>query len=1200
MSFKIDELFYELDARTAGFENNISHAQTSVDNFAKFIRQKPMLATAAFAASILAIGIAAIRMADEVDISLRKVEAAFPGATKQIDLLRQSIEDISELTPRTQSELAAAAAHIAERGVESVAEIQQRLKVAVDLADATGSDLITVIEGLDNVGDAFGLSATQAADALTRIYGAAQGKVALSEVISTLERGGSVLHSFGVEAADAGEAMVALIDAGVPRRQAGTVLTTILELTGRVRQLKAAGGEQAEVGKLIEATLNRQNIAAKGLAGALADFATQAQKSGRDLTEYGLRGNTVNAIQRVAAAAARDTRTETEKLTDAQNKLQAAAATNRESASALAKIFRNELSESLLHLGNELLPYAIKMVDGLTAAMRRLHGEGNPLRDLQTLQGKLPTTAPLPQRGLSGDAFRRGTRFETQAEKDAATFYDALQNMSKRVEKYGTDALSGVNIEDLKKIAANLQDLYAKGAPGKFTHDIQELGLAISLAINEAKKAQEGGAGTPAPNGPPAVPALTNEVKQAIESLRRSVASAVASQTETQIDDARERVKAFREEVEQLEAKAGRKLPDLEGETKRLDQNVLAQEGKERAAAAKSVADEVAQALGLQSRIMEQGLADFLAEVEKRNAEYAKLGLAPLFSQEQVDRVREIRQALIDATKAAEEADAAITASRALSQPVGGGQPNLIGAARRINDSIAAISTERDATSADTPAGMEKRKRLQAEINKLQAELNSLRGQNDQLLDKETQKLQQHTKMLQDQANALNTAVGYVLQLGQAFGIVDQKTASILQSVVGAAAGIGPFLDQLKNFRSGAKDAQGNPLATIGSLIGAASPIIGGIAAIGGLLGIGGGKSPEEIERNRLMKENNARLAELNDSVGDLARINVTGTEYGKYSKLLSDPRLSRIGPQFGQFTPDQINRAIGSVLDAANITSKQLIDFAASFGVTVGTGSGGKITLQDIDNLRKAMQASELTQFADTFTGQMQEMDAAIHLFDLTDPIKQLEQFRKAIDGIKGGGGILQRTIDAFDTSTAEGLAAAQEAIQKLFEQLQAGTLRPEDLGGLTAQEFLDALLKESDLLKAAAAGSGPLGTGGFNVSQQITEVTGARLAAIADSSRVFLEQIAGNTAEIARMLGGNPTLPALVPPAPNGSGAGASGGDTYNITVNFDGPVYADEAEAIGERIGGGIIKRVNQGLGREAKLRAFTAGKTLTVGR
>lgn len=1133
MSFKIDELFYELDARTAGFERNISHAQTSVGNFATFIATKPMLATAALGAAIVAVGAAAVVMAEHVDVSMRKIEAALPGAEREFDKLRQTFEDLAAKSPRTQAELAEAASLIAQKGVKNVAEIQQRLKIAVDLADATGAELGTVIEGLDTVGDAFQISATQAADAMTRIFGAAQGKVGLDEVIATLARGGSVLHALGVEAADAGEAMVALIDAGIPRRQAGTVLTTILELTNRVRALKAAGGEQAEVGKIIEQTLSRQNVQAKGLAGALGEFAAAAEKSGRDLSEYGLKANTVNAIERVAKAAHDDTRTAVEKQTDAMKRLQAAADVNRSSAGALWQRIQNELNTSLIRLGNEILPHLLPLLTRFVELLREARGiDSTPEGELQQKTRELGIRAAIINEQAKAGQIPRDT--------------GALQKFIDNPRLITTPALNPQELDYINRYKAVLE---------------------LQRAINGEAPPAGGASG-------PNIPALTNDIINAVAMLRRSVASVIAGETLTQIDDARARVAAFREEVAQLEKKAGRTFADLRAEGDRLDKGVGVLEGQERAAAAKSVAGEVAQALGLQSRVMEQGLKDFLADVDKRNAEYAKLGLAPLFSPEQVATVRELRQALIDTTRAAEEADAAITKSRAT--PGGRADTLFLG--------ISAIQKEQAATTGDSAQAVEKRRRLQEQINKLQAELNSLVAQENTLHDKETAKLVQHTKMLQDQANAINTAVGYALQLGTAFGIVSANTAGILQSLAGAASSIGPLLDGIKNLHSGAKDSAGNPLSTLSGVLGQAAPIIGAVTSIAGMLF--GGPSPEELERRRLLKENNTRLAELNSSVGDLARISVTGTDVAKYGPIVSNPALDRLRglTSGGAITADTINRQLGALLDAAGVSTAQLKAFAQSFGITVGTGPGGKLTVADFDNLRKAMQASELTQFATTFTGQLQEMDAEIHLFDLKEPTKQLELFRRALDNMKNGGGILQATLDNFDTSTAEGVAAAQKAIQDLFAQLQAGTLNPEQLGGLTAQEFLDALLKASDLLRGVASG-GTLGTGGFNVSQQITEVTGSRLAAIASSSQIFLQQIAENTARLALALTGSATLPPIGAPAFPGGGA-AGGIIIGDIIVQIDSGGLLDDARAaaLGQRVGGGIVDSLNRALGND----------------
>lgn len=1191
MPFKVDELFYELDARTAGFEGKIGHAQRSVDDFAKFIRGKPMLATAAFGAAIVAIGVEAIKMANDVDVALRRVTAAFPQAGKEVERLRNLVSDLSSITPRSQTELAEAAAKIAERGAESVAELQLRLRRAVELADATGTDLIAVIDGLDNVGDAFGITASKAADALTQIFGAAQGKVSLDEVFATLEKGGSVLASLGVTATAAGEAMVALIDAGIPRRQAGTVLTTILELTSRVKSLKAAGGEQAEVGRLIEATLSRQNVATKGLTGALGDFAAGVQRGNRDLSEYGIRSNVINAIQRVVAASIKDTRTEAEKLADAQARLTAAAATNNESASALAKILKNELADSLIRLGNDLLPTAIKLIDGLTSAFRRLHGEGNPLRDLQTLGGKLPTAAALGRNNL-----RRGTRFQTAEEGQAGEFRDAFNQTAERAGRLGADAFSGISEAKLQEIKKNIAAY--QQTRGTLNDAAVRSTVALNIALNQAILTARQLTETPAGDkkDPPKVRVdeLTKQVRDAIRTLERGVESAIVGETDTKIDDARLRVSVFGDEVAKLEKESGKRLDKLRAEGARLQGAVGTVETKERTEAARKVADEVAQALGLQSRVMEQGLKDFLADVDKRNAEYAKLGLAPLFSGTEIDNVRQVRQALIDTTRAAEETDAAITKSKAASDPAFGGRRNLLAASGIISDRLTAVDAERSATSPDTPAGMEKRKRLLGEIVKLQAELNALRAQNDAGLDKQRTADEQHLRALQDQATAINTAVGLALQLGDAFGLVSANAAKLLTGISGAVSGFGAFKETLSQYKSGATKSDGSPLASLGSVIGAASPIIGGITAVASIVGGFLKTSPEELERRRLLAENNRQLANLSKNVGDLARINVKGTDVDTFRKLLADPRLAgAIGLQ--GTNSDNSNRVIGDVLRSMGLTAEELKDFAKQFGLTVGATNGDRFTFDDIVQLTDALKKSELTQFAQDFTGGLQQMDAEINLFDIKDPIAQLKLFRKAIDGIKGGGGVLQQTIDAFDTSTAEGLAAAQTAIQSLFTQLQSGSLDASQFGGLTGQQFLDALEKAGALLKTAIAGGGGTpGTGGFNVSQQITEVTGARLGAIAATSQIFLNQISDNTALIARLLGGNPSLPAIVPPtvavATQAQGAITIGDIVINVSAAG---LDNGSADALGGRMGGAFVQELDRQLGSTVLWRARGRG-------
>lgn len=1208
MAFKIDELFYELDARTAGFENKITHAQTSVDNFAKFIREKPMLATAALAASIIAVGVAAVKMASDVDTSLRKVQAAFPGATGEINKLRNAIALLSTETPRSQKELADAAAAIAEKGVGSVDELIARLRITTTVADATGVGLETVSDGLDNIADSFRLTTKEASDALTVIYGFTAGKVGIDEVFETLKKGAPVLADLGVRAEDAGQALSALIDAGVNRRQAGLALTTVLELTNKVREFRRGTEDQAAAADIIEKTLSRQNIAQKGFIVSLGELATGLEKAGIDTRELGIRANTLTAITRVAEAAANDHRTATEKLADAQNRLSAAADTNRTSAHALSQILLNELSESFIRLGNKILPTVISLLEKTADVMARIRGEGNPLKDIKLLQGALPDVNANPNAAL------RQTAFESPADKIARQFQNALEGAGTRAQRYGAEAFSGLTPEQLQKIIANVR-AYVLAHPettiaGQAGPEANARYGALTIALQEALKAAIAGAGVPggAAGGDTTTTVtapLEKATKDAIRALRQGVKDALSNATQTQIDDARAQVDKFREEVTALEKQARRPLPDLRAEVDRLAGEPARIEGKERAEAAKQAADEVAKALGLQSVAMQQALDDFNEEVAKRNEEYRKLGKAPLFTDEQVDQVRAVRAALISATQAAEETDAALSRIRAQEtarRPLNasstreerlGEQGFNVASSIELQATLAKRQQELAEVAGKTDAASKtKAKALLDQIATLQAKINDLESKNRAISNDINSALLKRISLLTQQASAISQAANLVADLAGAFGSVGQEVAGVIRgigSIGQAAASVKPFMESLKLFQSGAKDDAGNPLMSLSGVFAAAMPIVGGITAAAGIVGQLFGKSPEQLRAAALQKENTDALRQLTKRVGDLGRINVTGTQLGQVSAFLARPELVRAG-QTPAFLADTVNRIIGSALDAVGLSATEFKEIMRSFGLAIDDAA--KITVADVDALKEAIKTSELTQFADTFAGQMSQFDAAVKIFDLTKPIDQFNALRRSIAAVAGGGGKLQQLLDSFDLNTPEGITQAIAALQDLFGQMQAGTLTAADLGGLTPEQFEQLIEKTIGLIRDQQGTSGALGTGGFNVSQTITEVTGSRLQALILTSNTYLEQIAASTAAIAGAMGVT-GLPGLSVPQFSGTSAG---GDTiYNITVEFNGPVVGDP-DAIGDQIGTSIVKRINKGLGREAKLRAFTAGQTL----
>jgi hypothetical protein len=146
---------------------------------------------------------------------------------------------------------------------------------------------------------------------------------------------------------------------------------------------------------------------------------------------------------------------------------------------------------------------------------------------------------------------------------------------------------------------------------------------------------------------------------------------------------------------------------------------------------------------------------------------------------------------------------------------------------------------------------------------------------------------------------------------------------------------------------------------------------------------------------------------------------------------------------------------------------------------------------------------------------------------------------------GARRTPGALGDLLKGLDLTTEAGIDAARKAVQDLFDQFQglSGDALASFLGGLTPEDFVNAIEKLTDLINAQASGGGIAGTGGFNVDRTITEVTGNRLEALLSTSNIFEEQIASNTGLIAQLLGGG-TVPVISAPSLPGSGPAGGGG--------------------------------------------------------
>lgn len=423
----------------------------------------------------------------------------------------------------------------------------------------------------------------------------------------------------------------------------------------------------------------------------------------------------------------------------------------------------------------------------------------------------------------------------------------------------------------------------------------------------------------------------------------------------------------------------------------------------------------------------------------------------------------------------------------------------------------------------------------------------------------------EHEKLLtklRDQATSIERAARGALQLAEAFGLVDENTARTLENIAQIAASLPGIL------------AKGGPDPTaILSVVGALSGIISSLF---------GGESPEEQRRKEILRANTEAIAALTRVMGEFG-LDITGRQFSGVQQAIQAALGNLYGRNLFQFDISKELAQVGLTLD-------DLRKVADALGIAfVGV-------LPNIDNLRQLLEAiaqTELTRFANTFTGQLEALGHFFELFDITDPIQQLQNLAQAIFSFADAP--VLRPVTQFDLGTPEGRAALDQFIRETFERLRTGTITPEELGGLTPQQLLDVLRQLEGLLDQAAGTAAETGeTRQFQVTRQITEVTGMRLASILTSISVFDQQTAENTALIAKLLsrpGGG-----LIPPAPPSGGfmpfAGplvpVIGGDLHLHITAAPGTTLADH-----QLLADTIVRTLDEQLGKRARSAALLQG-------
>ena len=427
-----------------------------------------------------------------------------------------------------------------------------------------------------------------------------------------------------------------------------------------------------------------------------------------------------------------------------------------------------------------------------------------------------------------------------------------------------------------------------------------------------------------------------------------------------------------------------------------------------------------------------------------------------------------------------------------------------------------------------------------------------------------------------------------VLQFGQAIGALGDDAARTLGAIIELTQGVSQLITSTEG------------LGSLGNIVNIASVVGAGLNLLGSIFGGGGGDEEakriaeesrkEAIALRETLETNNQRLIDLSFSLSEFANaiIGFSGDFISgirdaltladvdaQIQEILQKIAEARAGgaqiPGFvlplGQIFSEVRNDILQSLRDSG-LTIQDVERAASSLGIEVGelinflngaaqSTAEVNAAMEEAVQLQEALADRGLDTAFEGFGGQLDLLQLKFELFDITNPIKQLEMIQEVLRDV---GNIdldnieddkvreALATLLTGDLTTPEGQKAMDDAIRTIYEAIASGALTFGDLGGLTLPQLTDLLQTFEgtldDLIGTASDGS-------ENVSaiNRITTEQADRLLSYAATRNHYLEEIR-NSVQGAFGTG-------LSAPTNDQMAAFAGGGivnniDELNITVN------------------------------------------------
>jgi TP901 family phage tail tape measure protein len=1112
---RIDALWWELGANTQELNRGLATATPRMARFATLMRLGPVAAVAALGAVAAVVAGKAVMAFASFDDKLTKSLAIMGDVSDSMrEDMAAAAREVARETSFSADQAAESYFFLASAGF-TAAESLQALPTVARFAQAGMFDMALATDLLTDAQSALGLktgdlaqdmeSLALVSDVLVKANTLANATVQqFSEALTN--QAGPALKAARVDLEEGVAVLAAFADQGIKGAEAGTKLNILM----RDLQTKALANrvafEELNV-TVFDSAGSFQNIAdiIEDLEVALVDMNDEQRKA--TLLQLGFADRSVITIQAILGASG-SIREYEAALRDAGGTTREVAEKNLASLKEQFGLLGSEIKETALRIGGSLAPAVGLLVRALDGLFETINGTIELIRQFQPAIATIATLgASLNTLGESADGVDR--------------LKDALRDLVEagREGKLG-DLFRDLSAEQLtllqQRIRASLQFLRERGeAPldpsGQFERIMADLDRRIAaqqqVEENAADERERAAAETAR--------------KIALDDLR--VAVEIGEQKKEVL------LARLRDEL-RLTSEASEARRELLLEIHQLEE-ALADEQRERVEQRRDAERAARDFIVAQTGTMVDDMELELGRFASKWAEVWEELPAPV--QEELGRVAELWREHIEAVRFAEPIEQELDA---LAEKI-----NEVFSAEEIDTSVvqmivADLESAKEMVEGELDAELENeqsRRRLERVLRRIEQLQRQITGKTKEDADEAERRADAEERRREDEqrafrqiANEVERAANSALTFAANMGLVSDEMRQTLSGIIDIGAG----LAQIKG----------------GNIVGGGVQVLAGITdLIGGLTG----ESEADRRRAEVMKANTAALRRLTDTIGEFG-LDITGDVFVKLRDALAET-FARIGEgRFFTTLQDQLERVGLTMDDLAEVARQLNISFAGTIP-----------TIEELELLLRAMAQVELTQFAETFAGQLAALRAEFELFNIEDPLEQLRRFIETVGDLDFGAPIFQ-FFRQLDLATEAGRQQAREWVQQLFRMMQEGTLTAATLGGLTSEQFLDALLEIERLLDTlerqaeaeAEEGEAPGVTQQFRIERTITEVTGSQIAAFLGTQTVLLEEISQHTEQMVQLLGGVPIEPPpsiqdpmIPPPAQN----------TWevSVTVNVDG---------------------------------------------